>query len=74
MKQQFFYILAMAAGLTSCSKNWVDTKPTGEPTTAFFWKSDEDLEKATAALYVPMKTNPPGAATCSGYRMRATTW
>ncbi|WP_295122958.1 RagB/SusD family nutrient uptake outer membrane protein [uncultured Chitinophaga sp.] len=55
MKQQLFYILAITVGLSACSKNWVDTKPTGEPTTAFFWKSDEDLEKATAALYVPMR-------------------
>ncbi|WEK38336.1 MAG: RagB/SusD family nutrient uptake outer membrane protein [Candidatus Pseudobacter hemicellulosilyticus] len=52
------YIVFLAALLifsTGCTKNWVDTKPYGEPTTAFFWQSDVDLEKAAAALYVPMR-------------------
>lgn len=45
-------LLAVAPG---CTKSWVDTKPNGEPTTAFFWQSDQDLEKAIAAVYVPMR-------------------
>jgi len=40
---------------TGCSETWVDTKPNGEPTTAFFWKSEEDVQKAVAAIYVPMR-------------------
>ncbi len=41
--------------MTACNKNWVDTKPNGEPTTAFFWHSDADVEKAIASVYVPMR-------------------
>ncbi|UYQ91215.1 RagB/SusD family nutrient uptake outer membrane protein [Chitinophaga horti] len=54
MKKPLIYIMILAAGLSACSKDWVDSKPYGAPSTAFFWKSDEDLEKATAAMYVPM--------------------
>ncbi|RPE08887.1 RagB/SusD family nutrient uptake outer membrane protein [Chitinophaga lutea] len=49
------YGLVLVTGAGSCGKDWVDTKPNGEPTTAFYWQSDEDLRKATAALYVPMR-------------------
>jgi hypothetical protein len=45
-------VLAFNSG---CTKNWVDAKPNGAPTTAFFWQSDEDLEKAIASVYVPMR-------------------
>ncbi|GEP96762.1 RagB/SusD family nutrient uptake outer membrane protein [Chitinophaga cymbidii] len=58
MKKKLNNILLLTllvTGLSACTKNWVDTKPNGEPTTAFFWQSDEDLEKAAAALYVPMR-------------------
>lgn len=40
---------------TGCTKNWVDAKPNGAPTTAYFWQSDKDLEKAIAAVYTPMR-------------------
>lgn len=58
MKKTIHYILSLtvaAATFSACSKDWVDTKPNGAPTTAFFWQSDNDLKQATAALYVPMR-------------------
>ncbi|MFT4024007.1 MAG: RagB/SusD family nutrient uptake outer membrane protein [Flavihumibacter sp.] len=59
MKRQQSMIYAGALALlligSGCSKNWVDTKPNGAPTTAYFWQSDDDLQKAIAATYVPMR-------------------
>lgn len=58
MKMKINYILLMLVfltGLTSCKKSWVDTKPNGAPSTAFFWKTDQDLEKGISGLYVPMR-------------------
>ncbi|GGN03288.1 membrane protein [Dyadobacter beijingensis] len=46
--------IVMAIGASACNESWVDTKPNGSPTTAFFWKSDEDVNKAVAAMYAPM--------------------
>lgn len=46
--------IVMAIGASACTESWVDTKPNGSPTTAFFWKSDEDVNKAVAAMYAPM--------------------
>ena len=57
MKTKFNHIIilaAMLAGSSACNK-WVDTKPMGAPTTAFFWQSDNDLKKATADMYVAMR-------------------
>lgn len=57
MKLNIKYILTLAITvlvITGCDKNWVDTKPNGEPTTAFFWKSEEDVKRALAAMYRPM--------------------
>ena len=48
-------LVALMAFATSCDENWVDTKPNGEPTTAFFWKSEDDVKKAVASMYVPMR-------------------
>lgn len=48
-------VLVLLAFLSGCGENWVDTKPNGEPTTAFFWKSEDDVAKAVAAMYVPMR-------------------
>lgn len=48
-------LLPMIMGMSSCGENWVDTKPNGNPTTAYFWQSDADVQKAVAAMYVPMK-------------------
>lgn len=41
--------------LASCTEDWVDTKPYGLPTTAYFWQSVEDVNKAVAAMYVPFR-------------------
>ncbi|TDQ07110.1 RagB/SusD family nutrient uptake outer membrane protein [Pedobacter metabolipauper] len=52
------YILALLpfiAGLNSCKESWVDTKPNGAPTDAYFWKTEEDIQKAVATIYVPMR-------------------
>jgi len=49
-----FTVAVLALSMTGCSDEWVDTKPNGEPTTAFFWKSEDDVNKAVAAMYVPM--------------------
>lgn len=54
-KKYIFPLIALALGTTSCSESWVDTKPNGEPTTAFFWKSEEDVDKALNAMYIPMR-------------------
>ena len=42
----------------SCSKNWVDTKPNGTPSSAYLWDDSTDVIKGTAALYVAMKDEP----------------
>ncbi len=58
MKKKYIYIpalMAMMAGWSSCADKWVDTKPNGAPSTAYFWQSDNDLRKATAAIYMEMK-------------------
>jgi hypothetical protein len=53
MKNIYFILFSLVL-LTSCAEDWVDTKPYGLPTTAFFWQSDEDVNKAVASMYVPM--------------------
>lgn len=58
MKHNLKYIVTLVTFLftiSACDEQWVDTKPNGEPTTAFFWKSEDDINKAVAALYVPMR-------------------
>jgi hypothetical protein len=54
MKKIYFILLALVL-TTSCEQDWVDTKPYGLPTTAYFWQSEEDINKAVAAMYVPMR-------------------
>ncbi|MEE1945831.1 RagB/SusD family nutrient uptake outer membrane protein [Pedobacter sp. KR3-3] len=54
-KINYIAMLLLLMVLGSCKKDWVDTKPNGTPTTAYFWQSDDDVKKATAALYVPMR-------------------
>ncbi|WP_207421165.1 RagB/SusD family nutrient uptake outer membrane protein [Desertivirga brevis] len=48
-------VLAIVLGTSSCNDAWVDTKPNGSPTTAYFWQSEEDVQKAVASMYVPMR-------------------
>src|SRR5947209_3636206 len=50
----YLFILSVL-GLSSCSKNWVDTKPNGTASSAYLWDNDADATKGTAALYVAMK-------------------
>lgn len=45
----------MLTGLFSSCKDWVDTKPNGDITTAYFWKSEDDVDKAVASMYVPFR-------------------
>jgi hypothetical protein len=39
----------------SCKKDWVDTKPYGNPSTAYQWDDSTDAIKSSAALYIAMK-------------------
>lgn len=39
--------------LNACKKDWIDTKPNGTPTVAFFWKTNEDIQNAVKAMYAP---------------------
>lgn len=48
-------MLMAVLSLGACKETWVDTKPNGAPTTAYFWQSEEDVNKAVAAIYVPMR-------------------
>jgi hypothetical protein len=48
-------LLLVAFAMGACKKNWVDTKPNGNPTTAYFLQSEEDVKKAVAAIYVPLR-------------------
>lgn len=57
MKTTFKHIFlagSLMLGASACNK-WVDTKPNGAPTTAYFWQSDNDLKKATNDMYVAMR-------------------
>jgi hypothetical protein len=57
MKSKIKYLLTLVvliSTLSACDENWVDTKPNGEPTTAFFWKSEADVERALTAMYRPL--------------------
>jgi starch-binding outer membrane protein, SusD/RagB family len=47
-------LTVVTVAISGCDEDWVDTKPNGSPTTAFFWKSDEDINKAVGAMYAPM--------------------
>ncbi|HVI45289.1 MAG TPA: RagB/SusD family nutrient uptake outer membrane protein [Chitinophaga sp.] len=58
MKKQLTYILTAASltiGASACTDKWVDTNPYGAPTTAHFWQSNQDVQKATTAMYVTMR-------------------
>ena len=54
MKKLLILALPFLLLLSSCSKNWVDTKPYGTPSTAYQWADSTDVIKGTAALYVSM--------------------
>lgn len=48
-------LVVMVVTMTGCNESWVDTKPNGEPTTAFFWKSEEDVKRGLAVMYRPLR-------------------
>jgi len=47
--------IVVALTVSSCSEDWVDTKPYGNPSTGTFWQSEKDIEQALNAMYVPMR-------------------
>ncbi len=55
MKKIYFILLSLIL-VTSCSKNFVDVKPLGNPTTAFFWHTPDDINRATNAMYANMSS------------------
>lgn len=58
MKKNLSKYIAIAlsvASFSSCSKNWVDTKPNGNPTTAYFWQTNDDVYKGVLAMYAPFQ-------------------
>ena len=58
MKKYFKIIIAaflFGSMISGCSKNWIDTKPNGSPTTAYFWKTDNDVQNAVMAMYGPFQ-------------------
>ncbi|WP_159470538.1 RagB/SusD family nutrient uptake outer membrane protein [Dyadobacter sp. 3J3] len=54
-KYSILTALTLVLSLSACDESWVDTKPNGESTTAYFWDSEDDVIKGIAAIYVPMK-------------------
>src|SRR5579859_7414434 len=55
MKRTLSLLLPLLILFSSCSKNWVDTKPNGNPSTAYLWSDSSDVIKGTAGLYVAMR-------------------
>jgi len=52
---RIYSLLLVAAGLSSCSKNWVDTKPNGTPAINEQWDGETNVIKSTAALYLNLQ-------------------
>ncbi|WP_431214637.1 RagB/SusD family nutrient uptake outer membrane protein [Puia sp. P3] len=52
--KRIYSIILLIVVFTSCSKNWVDTKPNGNPSTANLWDGTTNVEKGIAGLYVSM--------------------
>ena len=52
--KRIYSIILLTLALSSCSKNWVDTKPNGNPSTANLWDGATNVEKGIAGLYVSM--------------------
>lgn len=50
------YLLSISTLLlSSCKKDWVDTKPNGTSSTAYQWDGETNVAKSVAALYVAMR-------------------
>jgi len=52
--KRIYSIIVLLVLFSSCSKNWVDTKPNGNPSTANLWDGETNVEKGIAGLYVSM--------------------
>lgn len=55
MKKYLIYLLFSGFFISGCSKNWIDSKPNGSPTTAYFYQTNDDVKKAVLAMYEPFK-------------------
>lgn len=56
MKHSIVFIFILSAMLmSSCKKDWVDTKPNGTPNAGYLWDGPDMVTKGVAALYVPMQ-------------------
>ncbi len=49
------FLLLPVLIFSSCSKNWVDTKPNGTASSVYLWDGETNVIKGIAALYVPMR-------------------
>lgn len=49
--KKIYFILFPLLIITSCKEDWVDTKPYGSPSTAFFYQNSSDVTQAVAAMY-----------------------
>lgn len=55
-RSKYIYLLLLVAVFSSsCSKDWVDTKPNGAPSSAYLWDGESNVEKGIAALYISMR-------------------
>lgn len=53
--RSFIFILAvLGISLTACKKDFLDTKPYGQPTSDQFWRNADDAVAAANALYEPL--------------------
>jgi len=57
MKKTYIVLISFLI-LASCSKDWVDVKPLGSQTTAAFWQSPADIDRASNAMYAGMSLEP----------------
>jgi hypothetical protein len=52
--KKIYFVLVSFLLLTSCSKNFVNVDPLGNPTTAYFWHTADDINRACNAMYMGM--------------------
>lgn len=48
-------IILVCCCVSSCKKDWVDTKPNGTPTAAYQWDGADMVMKSVNAIYLPMR-------------------
>jgi len=54
--KKIYFVLVSFLLLTSCSKNFVNVNPLGNPTTAYFWHTADDISRACNAMYMGMSS------------------